>query len=343
MSYWGYYIPAKAWLGKQPSKDDESSKYLTDENFDISQLSDIVHEKELTSGISVRSYCDGLILFDFQNAPDFVNESAAEDLSSFEKSALLRLERTDVLNAHVVCLRQSLSLLQNWGLPFQSITPHDLLQHSTDDDGRIGVGFKSDRDADLHMARYASSYNSQVPKTFDRRIQGRFLIIENETLEDSFLRLDDLLSNKPSKVHRLVALYDFTTVSLQDHDYPRSLISAWTIIEKLIDEMWISFIDANRKKTINSNEITFINKDRAKKLTGRDYTASVRTEILSILDIIPFNTYQDIEKIRRVRTKWMHELNDVTMVDAQLARDIVSDLFKSVYNFGLPKGIDMTL
>lgn len=44
MSFWGYYIPPKAWLRKQPRKGNGLGANLTDENYDLTQLSDIVYD-----------------------------------------------------------------------------------------------------------------------------------------------------------------------------------------------------------------------------------------------------------------------------------------------------------
>lgn len=343
MSFWGYYIPPKAWLGKQPRKDGASGTRLTDDNYDLAQLSDVVHDDKLQSGLHVRAYCDGLILFDFAGAKGFSPEPPAEVLNSFEETALLRLERTEVLNAHVVCLRHSLSRLQKWGLPFQAITPHNLLSHALDDDPHQGVSFKSDRDADLHMARYASDYVPWYPKTFDRRIQGRMLTIEGATIADSFTQLERLLSYESKMPLRLSSLFNFAIVSLQDHDYPRSLITSWAIIERLIDEKWNSYIASQRRRNIDGEETVFINGDRVKKLGGRDYSASVRTEVLSIVDSLSFGAYQKVENMRRARNGWMHELRDVRMSDASEAIDVAAELLDSVFGFQLPTGVPLSL
>jgi hypothetical protein len=343
MSFWGYYIPPKAWLGKQPRKDGVSGTHLTDDNYDLAQLSDVVYEDKLPSGLHVRAYCDGLILFDFTGAKGFSPEPPPEALDSFEKTALLRLQRTEVLNAHVVCLRDSLSRLQNWSLPFQSVTPHDLLSPAADDDPHQAVGFKSDRDADLHMARYALTYVPWYPKTSDRRIQGRMLTIERGTIVDSFAQLERLLSYEPKTPLRLTSLFNFAIVSLQDHDYPRSLITSWAIIERLLDEKWNSYIASQRKRNIDGKETVFINADRVKKLGGRDYTASVRTEVLSIVDSLSFGAYQKVENARRVRNGWMHELRDVQMSDASEAIQVAAELFNSVFRFQLPTSVSLSL
>jgi hypothetical protein len=343
MSFWGYYVPPKAWLGKQPRKGGALGTHLTDDNYDLAQLSDVVYEDKLPSGLHVRAYCDGLILFDFTGAKGFSPEPPPEALNSFAETALLRLERTEVLNAHVVCLRDSLSRLQKWGLPFQAITPHDLLSHVADDDPSQAVGFKSDRDADLYMARYASAYVPWYPKTVDSRIRGRMLTIERATIADSFAQLERLLSYESKTPLRLSSLFNFAIVSLQDHDYPRSLITSWVIIERLLDEKWNSYIASQRKRNIDGEETVFINADRVKKLAGRDYTASVRTEVLSIVNSLSFGAYRKIENARRVRNDWMHELHDVRMSDASESIEVAAELFDSVFGFQLPTGVSLSL
>jgi hypothetical protein len=343
MSYWGYYIPPTAWLVKQPRNDGGKTSHLTDDVFDISQLADIVYEKALECGLRVRAYCDGLFLFDFSNAQGFSEEPQPEKVDSFEETAQLRLERTEVLNAHVVLLRKALSIRQKWGLEYQSVTPHDLLSHHSDEDPNRGVGFKSSRDADLHMARYATTYVPWYPKIFDRRIQGRMLIIESETIEQSFVELSKLLAKDNKTPLRLVSLFNFAMVSLQDHDYPRSLITSWAIIEQLLDLKWTEYMKDHRSEIISGEKFTFINADRLKKLEGMDYTASVRTEMLSLLGSLPFDVYKDMENARRVRNGWMHELKVVKMSDALDAIRVASFLYESAYDIGLPQGLSLSL
>jgi len=45
MSFWGYYIPPKAWLGKQPRNGGGPETHLTDDNYDFAQLADVVHDE----------------------------------------------------------------------------------------------------------------------------------------------------------------------------------------------------------------------------------------------------------------------------------------------------------
>ena len=132
-------------------------------------------------------------------------------------------------------------------------------------------------------------------------------------------------------------------VSLQDHDYPRSLITSWAIIERLLDEKWNSYIASQRKRNIDGKETVFINADRVKKLGGRDYTASVRTEVLSIVDSLSFGAYQKVENARCVRNGWMHELRDVQMSDASEAIQVAAELFNSVFRFQLPTSVSLSL
>lgn len=283
------------------------------------------------------------VQFSFLKVEGFTEEPPQESIDSFEKTAQIRLERTEVLNAHVVFLRQALSIKQGWGLEYQPVTPHDLLSQHSDENSNKSVGFKSDRDADLHMARYASTYVQGIPKTFDRRIMGRILVIEPKTIEQSFAELSKLLAKDNRTPLRLVSLFNFALVSLQDHDYPKSLITSWAIIECLLDLKWSEYIKKQRQATINGKTVTFINRDRLRKLEGQDYTASVKTEILSLLGILPFDIYKDMENLRKVRNGWMHELKLVEMSEAFDAIKVVSVLYKMAYDVELPSGLSISL
>ena len=109
----------------------------------------------------------------------------------------------------------------------------------------------------------------------------------------------------------LVDLFLRASKAYQDHDHSLSHIKNWTIIERLINDLWKQLQEDYKTR----DGAIFIGGERKKRLQdGRTFTASVMSEMLSFLDYLPKDIYDDMTKIRKTRNEWMHGLK---VVDAQ--------------------------
>ncbi len=109
--------------------------------------------------------------------------------------------------------------------------------------------------------------------------------------------------------------------------YEASHISAWTVAERCINHIWLSRLDDKEREYSNSSaesQEKFINAIRRQKLTGRDFTASVVSEVLSLEGLLPFEQYKLATRVRQTRNEWLHKLRPITNQDSaaaiQLAR-----------------------
>lgn len=88
---------------------------------------------------------------------------------------------------------------------------------------------------------------------------------------------------------------------------------AWGVCEQLLSISWKEFIaEASTKSKITG-------KRRKNLLEGRDYTASVKTEILELNGRFAPDLYSLIDNARKARNDWMHEMkepNNVQVLDA---------------------------
>jgi len=84
-----------------------------------------------------------------------------------------------------------------------------------------------------------------------------------------------------------------------------SITLAWTACEQLISLLWIEMIEDAKNRVINPS---LINKDRIKKLKGRDYPASVKIEMLQINGKISNDIYKLLTDARKSRNDWVHEM-----------------------------------
>ena len=74
----------------------------------------------------------------------------------------------------------------------------------------------------------------------------------------------------------------------------------------------------DQHSTAESQE-KFINADRRAKLKGRDFTASIISEYLSLSGILPFEQYKLSCDVRQTRNYWLHELHAIDGTDAAKA------------------------
>jgi hypothetical protein len=128
-----------------------------------------------------------------------------------------------------------------------------------------------------------------------------------------------ILTNLPVDELTVTDLLMRAAVLYQDSNFSVCLEMAWTATEHLVDRLWTSFIEANRSREVSGKTVPFINADRRTRLEGRDYSASVVIEILSLEDLIPWNLYGDLTRVRIARNKWLHSMQIVDSETASLA------------------------
>jgi hypothetical protein len=111
--------------------------------------------------------------------------------------------------------------------------------------------------------------------------------------------------------------------------FDASLIQSWAAIERRLTDVWDRYIAQNRERRVDGKVETFINAKRT--LTGgRDFTISIVSEILSLLDLIPSDLYQRLAPVRRARNDWMHALTPVSGSASAQSLHVAFDLLRAV-------------
>jgi len=98
--------------------------------------------------------------------------------------------------------------------------------------------------------------------------------------------------------------------------FEASHIAAWTIAEKCLDDLWKTHLRDLDKQHTAPGAAKFINSERKRKLTGRDFTASIISEFLSLSGILPFDKYELASRVRKTRNDWLHKLRAIDRTDA---------------------------
>jgi hypothetical protein len=115
-----------------------------------------------------------------------------------------------------------------------------------------------------------------------------------------------------------------------DHNYSLSLITHWTVAEKLLNVLWQQLQDDSRER----GGQVFIDSNRRKRLNdGRTFTATVMSEMLSFAGYIPQDVYTNLTSARKARNDWMHNLKPVSADDASLASGVCEKLLKQVKGY----------
>jgi hypothetical protein len=121
--------------------------------------------------------------------------------------------------------------------------------------------------------------------------------------------------------------------------YEASHISAWTVAERCLNKLWNTHLhELDNKHTVPGSGEKFINSEREKKLTGRDFTASIISEFLSLSGILPFDKYKLASRVRQTRNDWLHKLRTIDRSDASEAIKLAQFLLRetSLFDVEIP-------
>ncbi|MHA3320707.1 hypothetical protein ACX1FC_05575 [Legionella pneumophila] len=120
---------------------------------------------------------------------------------------------------------------------------------------------------------------------------------------------------------KYASMLNKATFYIESGDFGESLVLSWSICEKILSTFW-----ANYHSTSCKSNNTTMNKDRKKILN--DFTASQITETLEMAGIISNGYYKRLNKIRKKRNDYLHNLNLITQNDSNeaflIARDMIS-------------------
>jgi hypothetical protein len=326
----GYYHWPGIWVGRAPGTEPAP---LGGENFVLSELQEEVLTGQ-AADIRFHALREGRFIFDFSN-----DESRSDPIDQefdFDQSIELAVRRAEVLNAHVLCLHRALSVEQRLALPKSVVSPIDFISYQSLAPNP-DYGWIEQRLTPLLTADSIANYNQLSPTSHDWRLSMR-QIVSLTTLEASIDLLGNLLVHEGVDVMPIADLYLRATAFFEAHDYNLALVAAWTIIEALLQSRWERYVDANRTRTIDGVDSTFINAERrARLVSGRDYTASVISETLSLLGEIPHGLYTELDRVRNDRNRFMHALTLVSRASADRALNVAERMLSLV------EGLDLAI
>lgn len=118
--------------------------------------------------------------------------------------------------------------------------------------------------------------------------------------------------------------------ALSEHNlrnYDVSLVLCWFVVERYIHDLW--------NKAITSKSITGRRKE---KLQGRDYTASVKTEILELSGLLTIQRYDALNAVRSVRNGIAHQFGKrhATKAESTAALTLVREVIEETMSLQFP-------
>ena len=108
----------------------------------------------------------------------------------------------------------------------------------------------------------------------------------------------------------------------QRHHNETAHVVSWAIIEYCVNFIWSSFLDESAGVNALEGDVKFLNSERRQKLTGRDFSISTITEVLSLNGKIDFETYCELNRVRGHRNRWLHKMTPIPSVDACAALNL---------------------
>lgn len=206
-------------------------------------------------------------------------------------SAMLELKQYALFNLHEITHRDAFRVtFENgvWG-------GENMAMES------IASTFQSDRFA-------APGFNAMpnpaaLPLEHDPRFSNRY-VVDRSVFENAFSRFSVAIDN-PGLVEKL-ALYAKSLSEYKAGNYETALVLSWFVIESTLNALWSKHLDSlnrdlpDRRKRINADR-------RATLATGRDYTSSVKSNMLELWAVLSPELFRDIDTVRGYRNGVVHD------------------------------------
>ena len=293
----GCYATPPFWAADAPPLFAKDAPETLPKLFDL--MSPIVLNRTI-GNLVVRVYFDGLIelrrtdLEDALNPKDHFLESGVQTRSY---SIYMRL-----FNALCVCFDiGSMEVEHGSAFHIEELTVRDVCRNSYVDGGfRSGSIAANSVSGYYQLGRFQDSYRRGRPLEDDTRFQQRrrapVRCLAAGLKHFEKICLDDDLLDQMATFAK--ALSDFNSAN-----YSTSIVLCWFLLERSLHERYKRFLD---QKADSQNHI--IDKTRKEFLTGRDFTASIISQLLELGQAISPAELQHLDEIRKFRNNIAHGL-----------------------------------
>lgn len=271
--------------------------------------------------VPIHARRDGFIIFDFpQSAPysggevpsyeQAPGERAPENILKARKlREKLRYERLQYMNAFLACLYSGYATVQKTGTAVQPpIMPTTYFSANKEDADRWRIyNLDSTHSVSFPLASSSIVDSATIGHAADLMVQC------NGALSDTGIVL--------------LALVYMACHQYGNHQFDSAHLIAWSACEMLTNRMWSDLL---RHLDTKNGGHTVINGQRRKQLEGRDFTASIVSQSLSLHGKIDDEMLARLDDARRKRNAFAHSLEPVSPDDVGKAIRTATDLMTHV-------------
>lgn len=273
---------------------------------------------------------DGIVVFEFHKSELFSGGSVepffVDDKDGIPKEALkqiqarnaLREKRFRYMNAFLTCFHVAVNISNKF-------TPPSSQSHYIWAREEQGIWRLMDNGAGLIGA---PPYALTIGKDKIEEALSDFLLIEGISAPTSLDTLD---------------LFYRAAFNMNHHEYQTVLILGWAIVEGAQDLIWQKLIGGGYKRFNPHSKIA--GKRKALLLTDRNFTASIKSQVLALTGEHLDWELERVDRVRRRRNSFMHSLEPISISDAFDAMWACGTVAKKALNlklspFGNPGGWD---
>ena len=329
----GYFRIPAIWVGEAP---DPQSVLVLNRKVHHSA----VFDSTLSCGVRALVQLDGTFLFDFSSwplapqilipgyripNPDKPYRPPKATYEAEEKAENYAVIRAQVMNVHQACLTSAERILKGRGAEMGfPVTSWNTEKEFIID--RISAY----RDDGTDMRAFARNVlNNSYQITRDQPFSRRTL--EVEVVEYSMKMLDEILSREDNALIDLIDMAYMAASRYVEKRFGEAVVLSWAVCEQILSSIW-----NEHQIEIESNDR--MTRTRRKKLLGRDYTVSVMVEVLEMNRKISYDAYVLLEQVRKVRNKWVHDMQAPDELNVRKAISAVEILFREYKDINLSFG-----
>lgn len=295
-SWCGYWLGPPCWFGP-PNPEPLGIPGLPAEVLSA-------YRRVLASGGDAVVSHNGVVLIDFQGldvdpTPSELAVAPFGDDPQRGMASVLARRRVEMLNAHQTSLLTAIGTRESeedvWAPHPRPVNVRSLIRARDSDQVTVPPP----------ILRELIEFST--PSQFSNVQRSLFRVTPEQT-DQAFDMFERLISAPPvaiSAPHLLLhAAHRYTR-----WEFDQALIAAWAAAEALLAHLWLQHVEASSDESKRHGYR--LNKDRRRRLSGDEFTASVVGEVLALAGTIDQALYEHLAVARSARNRWVHGLRTV--------------------------------
>lgn len=240
-------------------------------------------------------------------------------------------EYLDFLNAFYLLLDSAILEVDHLSyFNLHEITNRDAFRVSYENGKTTGENIASESIASVfQMGRYSGSYRVDLPIEHDWRITMR-QVISSGAISHAGSAFQQVVASPGSE--KPLASFAKSLAEYKVGNYETSLVLAWFITEAAISSLWKSHIESQNRDLLNGRKR--ISSKRKDFLAGRDFSASIVSNMLELSGVLDHGLFEDIDLVRGYRNKIVHSCEFTPGPgEAQLAMKTAQAMIERIWDF----------